>query len=351
MDSAGSTNQRISEGEFATDRGIDRRRTGRGVIPEGTDGLFSQTWWPICRAAEVGAGQVVGANFLDGRVAVYRPAEGGEPRVVSAYCPHNGADLSIGDVVDDQLRCRFHRWRFNSTGVCVATGCGDPPPPRARVFAYPTQERYGLIWAFNGETPLFELPDLGYPDEELQFHTDIPHLDINADPWVFMCNTLDFNHIRCVHGLVFDGADPDSEIEWAPHQVSYDLRGRFEATQAPVDYRVAIHGTNIFWQTGKANGKWFGFLFPCGLHRPGTMRAYYVIATRREDGPGGESLVHDTLKFAMELERMVVEQDLEILNTIRFTRGAYTRADRTLGRFVDHIMAHPRAHPGSEFIK
>lgn len=350
MDSSGSNNQQFSEGEFATDLGIERRRGGRGVLAEGVNG-YSQTWWPICRSSQVAAGKAIGVNFLDGRVAVFRPAQGGAPQVVSAYCPHNGADLSIGEVIDDQLRCRFHHWRFNTAGACVATGCGDRVPPRARLFAYPTRERYGLIWAFNGETPLFELPDLVHPDDQLEFHAEIPHLDINADPWIFMCNTLDFNHIRCVHGLRFDGDDPDRDIVWAPHQVSYPMRGHFEQGGAPVRYDLAIHGTNIFWQTGEANGKWFAFLFPCGMHRPGTMRAYYIVATLKEAAPEAQQSVRETLDFAMNLERMVVEQDLEILNTIRFTRGMYTNADRALGKFVDHIAKYPRAHPGADFIR
>jgi hypothetical protein len=81
------------------------------------------------------------------------------------------------------------------------------------------------------------------------------------------------------------------------------------------------------------------------------MRAYYIIATLKEAAPEAQQSVRETLEFAMNLERMVVEQDLEILNTIRFTRGMYTNADRALGKFVDHIAKYPRAHPGADFIR
>ena len=310
----------------------------------------AQTMVRVCRSSELVPGNVRGINFLDGRVAVYRDATN-RPHVVSAYCPHNGADLSLGSVVDDQLQCRFHLWRFGADGRCTATGCGDPVPQRARLFKYPACERFGLIWAFNGETPLFELPDLGFPDDELIFHSDIPHLDINADPWVFMSNTLDFNHIKCVHGLVFDQAEPEAHIDWGSYKVGYPLRGHFSTDGSPISYDLSIHGTNIFLQTGEANGRWFAFLFPAGMHRPGTMRAYTIIATRKGDGsPGSEAAVKETLKYAMELETMVVSQDLDILNSIRFARGTLTRADRALGLFMDHISKFPRAHPGDGFI-
>jgi phenylpropionate dioxygenase-like ring-hydroxylating dioxygenase large terminal subunit len=346
-----SDNARYSLGEFAVERGIEARRNGRGLVFEGQDGLFTQTWWPMCRSSELAPGTVLGRGFLDGRVAIFRTADG-VAQVVSAYCPHNGADLSVGEVHGGELRCKFHRWCFDTKGQCTRTGSGDRVPPGARVFAYPTRERFGLIWAFNGEQPLFELPDLGYPDEELVFHPEIPSVDINVDPWVFMCNTLDFNHIRCVHGIQLDHEDPFESIQWQPHRVSYSLAGQFAETGARVEYQLAIHGTNIFWQSGLLNGKWFAFLFPGGLHRPGTTRCYYIVAAHKGDGSEAAlRAAQDTAKVGMDLERMVVEQDLDILNTIRFTRGMFTRSDRALARFVDHVIKHPRAHPGATWIK
>jgi hypothetical protein len=61
--------------------------------------------------------------------------------------------------------------------------------------------------------------------------------------------------------------------------------------------------------------------------------------------------VQETLDFAQKLEIAVVDQDVEILNTIRFTRGMFTRNDKALGRFVDYLSTYPRAHPGADFIR
>ena len=136
---------------------IDRRRHGRDVTYEGDGDLFTQSWFPLCRSSEVAPGAVLGRNFLDGRVAVYR-TEDGTANVVSAYCPHNGADLSIGKVAGDRLVCAFHHWEFERSGRCSATPTGDRIVEGMKVFRYPVQERFGLIWAFNGTEPLFDLP-------------------------------------------------------------------------------------------------------------------------------------------------------------------------------------------------
>lgn len=61
-------------------------------------------------------------------------------------------------------------------------------------------------------------------------------------------------------------------------------------------------------------------------HRPGTLRSYFVIATQKSDGtPEDDRRVQETLEFAQALEISVVDQDVEILNTIRFTRGPHFR--------------------------
>lgn len=339
-------------GDFATDGQLNRRHRARpGLIFEGENDVFSQTWWPLCRSSDLPAGAVIGRNFLDGRVAIFR-AEDDKPSVVSAYCPHNGADLSVGRVEDGALVCAFHEWRFNGAGRCIRTGSGDKITSGMRTFHYPTQERFGLIWAFNGETPLFDLPDLGMPDSELVFHTEIPIIDLAADPWIFMCNTSDFNHIKCVHKVDFEHDDPASELKFHEFGYNYRLRGKFRETGDQVEYDLGITGTNIFTQWGEADGKWFAFMHACGLHRPGMHRGYVVIATRKSDGtPADDKRASETLDFALDLEKMIVSQDADILNTIRFTRGMFTRSDRGIAMFLDYLKTYPRAHPGAEYIR
>jgi hypothetical protein len=38
-------------------------------------------------------------------------------------------------------------------------------------------------------------------------------------------------------------------------------------------------------------------------------------------------------------------------DTIRFSRGMFTRSDRALGRFLDYLQKYPRAHPGRDYIR
>lgn len=323
-----------------------RRRLGQPIPAEGENGLFSQSWFPICLSSEVPKGQILGADFLDGRVVVFR-GQSGMAHVLSAYCPHVGSDLSVGDVQGETIRCAFHHWQYDQNGVCVKTGVGDPPPPGACLFKFPTAERYGLIWAFNGETPLFELPDFPYPDDELELKIEAFDQLMPVDPWVICCNTPDLQHIKALHGITFDQADPDEHIEWTEHSMLYDFKGH-HANGEPIVYRVGIFGTSIFYQSSVFDGRWFGCLAPFGLPKPGYTKTYMLVVAHKSDGDAASNRAF--LEFAMNLEKKVVSEDVPILQTIRFKPGTLTKSDKALSKFFQYLRRYPRAHPSAEFI-
>jgi len=319
---------------------------GRPLPKEGENGIFSQSWFPICLSSAVAPNQIRGEDFLDGRVVVFRTAEG-RAHVLSAYCPHLGADLAVGDVYEETIRCAFHHWQYDADGVCTKTRVGDSPPPGACLFKFPTAEKYGIIWAFNGEQPLFALPDFPYPENELVLKVEEFPPELNVDPWVVCCNTPDIQHIKALHGITFDQADPDEEIEWTDHSMLYDFKGR-HANGEPIEYRVGIFGTSIFYQSSIFNGRWFGCLVPLGLPRPGRCKVYGVLVARKTDGDdaANEAFVN----FAMDLEKKVVGEDIPIMQTIHFKPGTLTKSDKALSKFLQYLRNYPRAHPSAEFI-
>jgi phthalate 4,5-dioxygenase oxygenase subunit len=84
---------------------------------------------------------------------------------LTANSPPRGASLFFGRNDKDGLRCAYHGWKFDVAGNCL-----DMPnvpkhqafPHRVGAKAYPTAERFGLIWTYMGERmeppplPLFE---------------------------------------------------------------------------------------------------------------------------------------------------------------------------------------------------
>lgn len=319
------------------------RAEGPGLPAEGQDGLFTQSWFPICLSADVPAGVVKGYAFLDGRIVVYR-GEDGVANVLSAFCPHLGADLQSGAVIGSELRCAFHHWAYDGQGRCVRTAIGDPPPPNARLYKYVSQEKFGIVWAFNGETPHYDLPDFPHPEDELVVRT-LENVENPVDPWVQCANTPDIQHIKALHNVRFTQEDPDDMV-WTDHSLTYTFAG-IHTDGSPIQNTLGIYGTSLYYQSTDYAGRWFGFLNPMGLPRPGVSKNYMVLAVRKD--MGSEEEIADFLDFVERLERGVVAEDLMVMASMKFRHGALTRSDRTLARFFDYIRAYPRAHPSAPF--
>jgi len=317
------------------------------VLFEGEDGKFTQSWYPICLSSAATNRFVRGFDFLDGRVMVIRD-DAGQAHVLSAYCPHMGADLSIGDVVDGTVRCVFHNWRYDTQGRCVGMPSKDPIPPTARLFEFPVQEKYGIVWAYNGLEPHYQLPDLPYPNDELVFKVKVLGEDLPVDPWITCANTPDMQHIRYLHGVEINGDNPHEIVEWTDHSMMYSFDG--QANGMSSHNRLGIFGTSLYYQTTQlGDGRWFGFLSPFGLPRPGRCTGYIVVCARKDMGTPEE--VDAFLEWVAELETRVVLDDVMNMRTIHFRPGTLTRSDLTLGRFFDYMRKFPRAHPSAEFIR
>jgi len=74
--------------------------------------------------AKVGAiAEGRGETFtVDGRlVAVF--LENGQYFAIDDLCPHMGASLGAGEVIDGVVACPWHAWRFK---VCDGTWCDNP---------------------------------------------------------------------------------------------------------------------------------------------------------------------------------------------------------------------------------
>ncbi|KAJ8138409.1 hypothetical protein OY671_008378, partial [Metschnikowia pulcherrima] len=80
--------------------------------------------------------------------------------------PSLGGAIAIAAAVGFSFRCYSTPWKFGPNGDCVDIP-GETHIPRAvRIFSYPAAERWGMIWAFNGETPSFDSPELPNVSED-----------------------------------------------------------------------------------------------------------------------------------------------------------------------------------------
>jgi phenylpropionate dioxygenase-like ring-hydroxylating dioxygenase large terminal subunit len=327
------------------------RRIRNPIPAEGENGLFSESWFPICLSEQLKAGELRGESFLDGKVVAYR-GEDGAARVMSAYCPHVGADLSIGRVIGNNVQCPFHHWEYNQQGACVKTALGDAPPRLAKLFKFPTVEHYGIVWAFNGNKPHWELPKFARRNDQLKYKLFRFSDDLyNCDPWVFAANTPDMQHLKVLHKTEFSIPDPHDLVEWT----EWGLRYTFIAAHQggiPIEWRVGIDGTSVFIQEGPYGDFWLGGLVGFGLPRPGKHEVFAVLAIDQNELTAEDSEAQAEERFAMAIDLMdrTVNEDKAILNTIHYNAGTLTRGDKTLAKYLEFLRAYPRSHLSKEFI-
>jgi phenylpropionate dioxygenase-like ring-hydroxylating dioxygenase large terminal subunit len=130
--------------------------------------MFINFWYPACLSDELlerpRKQKMLGCDF-----ALFRDSKG-KAHCVSNTCVHRGGSLACegdaapGKVVGDHLQCPYHGWKFNSEGDCVdipsLVGTDVKIPARAKIDAYPTQEKYGIIFVFLGDLPEDERPPM-----------------------------------------------------------------------------------------------------------------------------------------------------------------------------------------------
>ena len=82
---------------------------------------MSEEFHTVAQVGSIPQGQ--GSTFqVAGRlVAVFN--SGGEYFAIDDLCPHMGASLGAGEVVNGVVACPWHAWRFS---VCDGTWCDNP---------------------------------------------------------------------------------------------------------------------------------------------------------------------------------------------------------------------------------
>ena len=123
--------------------------------------MYINFWYPVCTTDELSTDAPLPVRLLGQRLAVFRDSEG-KPHVLSDTCIHRGGSLGHGKVNGDCIECPYHGWQFDADGKCqlMPSEEGMKPPARAKVDSYPTEERYGVVFAFLGDLPENERPPL-----------------------------------------------------------------------------------------------------------------------------------------------------------------------------------------------
>ena len=205
-------------------------------------------WYSAGYSDEFSLGRVEGRRFVGRELIVWRDLDG-VAQVSAAFCPHLGAHLAVGGCVKGrELVCPFHEWRFDATGTNTSIPYAERTNAKARLRAYPTIERNGMVMFWF------------HPDSSVEPKWDIPELEavrdgqfLVRDEWIVETawqeiaeNAVDGAHFQFVHGTSSPGT-----------VVSADFSGPVRSQRVAVEYNTA-QGPLEGWQESTSYGPGFG---------------------------------------------------------------------------------------------
>jgi phenylpropionate dioxygenase-like ring-hydroxylating dioxygenase large terminal subunit len=165
--------------------------------------MLTNRWYPVLEADRLRQ-KPIEIKRMGKSLALWRDAEN-QPHLVPAACPHRGAALGSGRVVDGMLECPWHGFRFDGSGHCILMPCEGPDatiPKAMQLHSYPTREAHGLIWMWWGESRE-SYPPLPFFESEAERvgSTDASYI-LPYHYSRMMETNLDIHHTPFVHGNV-----------------------------------------------------------------------------------------------------------------------------------------------------
>ena len=123
-------------------------------------------WHPVHRSEDLLTGYAKPVRILGEDFTLYRD-EHGVAHAIGFRCSHRGAQLSVGYIENNCIRCFYHGWLFNPEGQCVERPAEKCRPGRVSTSRnIPTQEYFGLIFVYFGEGEPPPLPQFKAMERE-----------------------------------------------------------------------------------------------------------------------------------------------------------------------------------------
>lgn len=282
-------------------------------------------WYCVGYSDELSPGEVRPVRYFGADLVLYRTLDG-QACLASAYCPHLGAHLGHGGVVEAQgISCPFHGWKFSPAGEVVEVAYASQIPPKARargedcLRTYPVAERNEFLFAWYhpaNEPPSFELAPFVELDSGEWTRCIRRQWDINTHIQESGENAVDTAHFPTVHNtggietrteVTFEGVMRKSVI-YVGHQ-RVDVEGAISDKDTDT-VEGQIHSVNV--GPGQTWSRNYGIdLLMIGLPTPvevDKLEFRFACSVPRKDAQKNAEITRLILENAYEQ----VDQDIPI---------------------------------------
>ncbi|MBX2886526.1 MAG: aromatic ring-hydroxylating dioxygenase subunit alpha [Granulosicoccus sp.] len=152
-------------------------------------------WYPVCKTVEVRQDRPVAAQVLGQKLVLWRN-ELNEIQCITDHCPHRGAPLSLGEVHNGKIGCRYHGIVMTGGGVIDQV----PAMPECAYEGRKTNESFTTIEVYDA---VFVFMPSETQQEPVEF--TLPEEFVDEDWTGFLCTA----HWKTNYRLALDNlADP-----------------------------------------------------------------------------------------------------------------------------------------------
>lgn len=162
--------------------------------------IVTEAWYPVVSSRKLKKLKSHSFKIGSQRIVVFR-GDDGKVRAMDAFCPHMGADLGRGEVTGNEIRCYFHRWKYDGEGNLNEIPCKSKLPFNLKVQNYDSEEAYGFIWVYSGKNAPYPVPKpAGLENEEVEGRL-LLKTKLFVHHHVLMASAIDLQHFSSVHNL------------------------------------------------------------------------------------------------------------------------------------------------------
>jgi vanillate monooxygenase len=202
-------------------------------------------WYVACMPEEIDD-KPLGRKVCGEALVIYRGPEG-KATALEDFCPHRGAPLSLGAVIEGKLVCGYHGLEMGCDGKAIAMP-GQRVGPFPTIRAFPVIERYGFVWIWPGDPAQADAGKLHHlawgESPDWAYGGGLFH--INCDYRLMIDNLMDLTHETYVHASTIGQREIDETPTKTTTEGDNVITARhMQGVMAPPFWRMALRGNHL----------------------------------------------------------------------------------------------------------
>lgn len=161
---------------------------------------FIYNEWYVAAFSEEINRELLGRRLLNRRVVLYRTLSG-KAIALEDRCAHRSFPLSMGSLEDDDIRCGYHGFKYDSSGALIEVPSQKQCPQDIKTKQYKLVEKDSLAWIWLGDQNLADesqIPDLSWLESD-QWSCSSGYFTHPGNYVSMHENLMDLTHIVYLH--------------------------------------------------------------------------------------------------------------------------------------------------------